>query len=313
MQKKYTAQDKMCDLISDEYQALQIISRFGLPLGVGDKSIQEVCEEHHVHTITFLAVVNFDNGHLPENELLESLSLLTLVDYLRNAHSYFFDFSLPMIRKKLIEAMNYADADSKIPMLIIRFFDEYVNEISVHMQHENEQMFPYVEALLNGVRSEVTIEMFAHQHRAVDDQHIANKLTELKNLIIKYYPETKQNNLLNSALYDILAIEQELASHCAIEDSILLPAARLVERKHPRHMSTKAVHPTEPLSAREKDVLVELVAGRSNKEIADVLCISTNTVITHRKNISRKLNIHSAAGLTIYAIVNNLVDINKLQ
>ena len=302
----------MYDFITSEQQALQLISRFGLPLGVGDKTIQEVCSEHRVHTQTFLAVVNYTLGMTAESIAFESLSLKTIIDYLRSAHSYFFDFSLPMIRKKLIEAMNYTGEESKIPMLIIRFFDEYVNEISVHMQHENEQVFPYVESLLNGEHPDITIEMFAHQHRAIDDQHIANKLSELKNLIIKYYPETKQNNLLNSALYDILAIEQELAAHCDIEDHILLPAVRMLEKKRPHKSVQKSVE-TEPLSEREKDVLVELVGGRSNKEIADVLNISTNTVITHRKNISRKLNIHSPAGLTIYAIVNNLVDINKLQ
>jgi regulator of cell morphogenesis and NO signaling len=50
-----------------------------------------------------------------------------------------------------------------------------------------------------------------------------------------------------------------------------------------------------------------------NKEIADHLCISTNTVITHRRNIARKLQIHSPAGLTIYAIVNGLVDISSAK
>ena len=51
----------------------------------------------------------------------------------------------------------------------------------------------------------------------------------------------------------------------------------------------------------------------TNKEIADHLCISTNTVITHRRNIARKLQIHSPAGLTIYAIVNHLVDISAVK
>ena len=108
----YSAQDKMCDLIAAEYTALQIISRFGLPLGVGDKTIQEVCEEHHVHTLTFLAVVNYKIGDPLESIPFDQLSLKTIVDYLRNAHSYFFDFSLPMIRKKLIEAMNYTGEES---------------------------------------------------------------------------------------------------------------------------------------------------------------------------------------------------------
>jgi regulator of cell morphogenesis and NO signaling len=69
----------------------------------------------------------------------------------------------------------------------------------------------------------------------------------------------------------------------------------------------------EALSDRERDVIVSLVQGMSNKEIADHLCISVNTVITHRRNIARKLQIHSPAGLTIYAIVNNLVDISSVK
>ena len=69
----------------------------------------------------------------------------------------------------------------------------------------------------------------------------------------------------------------------------------------------------EQLSDREKDVIVALVQGMTNKEIADHLFISINTVITHRRNIARKLQIHSPAGLTIYAIVNNLVDISSVK
>ncbi len=69
----------------------------------------------------------------------------------------------------------------------------------------------------------------------------------------------------------------------------------------------------EVLSDREKDVIVSVAQGMTNKEIANHLCISTNTVITHRRNIARKLQIHSPAGLTIYAIVNNLVDISSVK
>ena len=70
---------------------------------------------------------------------------------------------------------------------------------------------------------------------------------------------------------------------------------------------------SELLSDREREVIVALVQGMQNKEIADHLCISVNTVITHRRNIARKLQIHSPAGLTIYAIVNHLVDISSVK
>ena len=56
-----------------------------------------------------------------------------------------------------------------------------------------------------------------------------------------------------------------------------------------------------------------MVQGLTNKEIADKLFIAPNTVITHRRNIARKLQIHTAAGLTIYAIVNKLIDISSVE
>ena len=69
----------------------------------------------------------------------------------------------------------------------------------------------------------------------------------------------------------------------------------------------------EMLSVREKEIVVCVVKGMTNKEIAGNLFISIHTVITHRRNIAKKLQIHSSAGLTIYAIVNNLVDISEVK
>lgn len=67
------------------------------------------------------------------------------------------------------------------------------------------------------------------------------------------------------------------------------------------------------LSQREKEIVGCIVKGMTNKEIAEKLFISVHTVITHRRNITRKLQIHSAAGLTIYAIVNKLVELNEVK
>lgn len=67
------------------------------------------------------------------------------------------------------------------------------------------------------------------------------------------------------------------------------------------------------LSPREKDVIIGVVKGLSNKEIADSLNVSTHTVMTHRRNIASKLQIHSPAGLTIYAIVSHLVNLDEVK
>ncbi len=69
----------------------------------------------------------------------------------------------------------------------------------------------------------------------------------------------------------------------------------------------------EELSSREKEILVCVAKGMLNKEIADKLCLSIYTVITHRKNITRKLGIKTVAGLTLYALLNGLIDSSSVQ
>ncbi|GHV13422.1 helix-turn-helix transcriptional regulator [Bacteroidia bacterium] len=69
----------------------------------------------------------------------------------------------------------------------------------------------------------------------------------------------------------------------------------------------------EELSDREKEILISVVKGMSNKEIAEYHNISIHTAITHRRNITRKLKVHSISGLTIYAIINKLVDISEIK
>jgi DNA-binding NarL/FixJ family response regulator len=68
----------------------------------------------------------------------------------------------------------------------------------------------------------------------------------------------------------------------------------------------------QTLSTREKEIVVCVVKGMTNRAIADSLFLSAHTVITHRRNIARKLQIHSASGLTVYAIVNKLIELKEV-
>lgn len=297
----YAGQERMCDLIDRNYHLLQVIARFGISPGFGDKTVAEVCADYRVDVTTFLAVVQriFDPGA----ELkIEQISVRTLTDYLRNAHRYFLDFRLPAIRRKLIESVNCTQHD--VAFAIMRYYDEYVAEVIKHLNYEEQTVFPYVEALLSGSRqNDYSIAVFRSQHDRIEEQ-----LRELKNIIIKYYPSGTSNEL-NDVLYDIYTCEQELRSHNDIENDLFVPAVERLASEQP----TPESEPQQELSMREKEIIVCVVKGLTNKEIAEELCISTHTVITHRRNIASKLQIHSTAGLTIYAIVNNLVELSEIQ
>ena len=226
-QHKYRATDKMSDLICDNYSLLMVMSRFGLSLGFGDKNVKDVCEAQNVDYRTFLAVANFiSEEQYSYGSDDNSFSIPALMDYLKRAHAYFLDFNLPAMRRKLIEAID-CSKDNDVAYLILKFFDEYAKEVRRHMEYENEAVFTYVEQLLQGrLSDEYDIATFASKHNQID-----SKLKELKNIIIKYYPEKENNNLLNAVLFDIFNCEQDLASHCQVEDYMFVPAVAQIEKR----------------------------------------------------------------------------------
>ncbi|AGB29411.1 response regulator containing a CheY-like receiver domain and an HTH DNA-binding domain [Prevotella dentalis DSM 3688] len=311
----YEPDDKLISIIRDNYNTLQSLGSFGINLGFGDKTVKEVCEDQDVDTYTFLAVVNYTINGYRDYDDADRLSIPTLLQYLKASHAYYLDFQLPFIRKALTDAL---DENDNLARLIMKLYDEYAHSIRNHMQYEEKTVFPYVEALGQGnAPTNYDIETFSKHHNQTDQ-----KLKELKNIIIKYLPsDGLHNNQLSAALYDIYNCEQWLMEHAEVEDEILIPAIRRLEMKSKQsdvsvkisNMINHNAESQETLSDREKDVIVALVQGMTNKEIANHLCISINTVITHRRNIARKLQIHSPAGLTIYAIVNNLVDISTVK
>ncbi|MDE6265807.1 MAG: helix-turn-helix transcriptional regulator [Muribaculaceae bacterium] len=301
----------MRDIISDNHLILMVMTRFGISLGFGDKSVEEICAETNTDTDTFIAVANFISG---KPYSLEKVDVASLIDYLKRAHSYFLDFNLPHIRREIIESIDCSGRD-QVAMLILKFFDEYVTEVRNHMEYENSRVFTYVESLLRGEKNpDYNIKIFAGKHH-----HIETRLKELKDIIIRYYPQ-QSSDRLNATLFDIINCEQDLKSHCLVEDRIFVPVVEKVE-----HIAETVIqynndsgdnsHPNESdsLSPREKEIVGCVARGMSNKEIADTLCVSINTVTTHRRNIATKLGIHSPVGLAIYAIVNKMVDINNLH
>lgn len=297
----FQSNNKMCDLMGvvgtpygSDGQVLQLLNRFGISMGVGEKTIAAVCDEQDIDCETFLAIVNYAINKEIQSE--PQIDIDTLHRYLENAHAYFLNFQLPRIRQELLQALNLAQGENRVPLMIIQYFDEYVQEIRAHIEHEKEHSY--------------------EQHE-YDDKHVAAKARELKNLIIKYYPKDQETKgerheghmqLLYAVLHDLHHFEQELALHCAIEDEIMLPAITK-KRKSTQMQSKSNATEMDELSAREIEVLKQVALGMSNKEIADVLCLSAHTVMSHRKNIVRKLGIHTTAGLTIYAVVNNIIEL----
>ncbi|MDD4991304.1 MAG: hemerythrin domain-containing protein [Paludibacter sp.] len=228
-QHKFSANEKMTNLIKEDHTLLLVISRFGLSLGFGNKTVKEVCDSNGIDCETFLAVVNFlSESNFEVETLNENLDLKSVINYLQNAHSYFIDFKLPAIRSKLLQAVETPEQTLPYGEIFLKFFDEYVLEVKKHMAYENKVVFPYVLNLLNGKADEgYSISVFEDRHNEID-----SRLVELKNILIRYFPSKGSNHLLTEVLFDILSCEKDLASHNQVEDYLFAPAIEVVEQKY---------------------------------------------------------------------------------
>jgi regulator of cell morphogenesis and NO signaling len=213
----------MSDLICENYAMLLVMSRFGIALGFGERTIGEVCRQNGVDEKTFLTVVNMLLCDGYREEIDPSLSVTSLVAYLRNSHLYFLEFRLPAIRVKLKEAVDCEH--NAAGQAIIRYYDEYVAEVRKHMQYEEEKVFPYVDMLLGGKKQHYRIDIFSRQHNQVEA-----RLTELRDIIIKYLP-ARSSNELNSVLFDIFTCAKDLALHNRVEDDLFVPVIRALEQQ----------------------------------------------------------------------------------
>ena len=314
--KPYKASDRIRDIIDDDTRMLRVLSCFDIPFGSGSSTIADICDTCGIDCATFLAVSNIVSER--EGDTEAEVSLPTLLAYLRRSHSFISDFMLPEIKELLIRGLHRPEMNDAA-LLVLRFFDEYMAEVQSHIQYEESRIFGYVESLAAGTLArEVNIRDFASKHG-----DMTSKLRELKNLFVQHC-RMLNTPVLSRALADIYACGYDMERHCEVEDKLLIPAAERLEKR--LHESTKSniasmddscrvsmPESEDALSPRERDIVRLVSCGLSNKEIADRLCLSFHTVTTYRRNLSAKLNIHSSAGLTIYAILHHIIELKDVE
>ena len=221
----FTARDSVVDLIEHDYNVLTVLSRFSLPLGFGQKTIGELCEESGIHTDAFLLIINFLLTGEIDTAALSGVGPGDVVYFLHNSHDYYLSYKLPHIRANLIAALDGNHGD--INPIIIRFFDDYTTLVKKHFNYEEKVVFPYVRALSDGDSTDYSIDVFRRHH----DDEIEEKLGELKNIILRYY-STSMPFKMYDALADIYNCEDDLKSHARIENDILIPMISRIERSH---------------------------------------------------------------------------------
>ena len=228
----------MADVIHMNYLLLPVINRFGIELGFGDKTVQEVCSQYQVNPSFFLDIVNayHDDSYFPR-EKMQAYPVELIVDYLLKTHDYYRSKFLPEIERMVEELIASCRGNCDKLNLIQSFYKKYKQELENHLKSEEDRFFPYVKALTEKENQGKSLQSIREQYRFSYDAHseehdnVVSKMLDLKNILIKYLPPYYDTIKCNNLLYWLFVFEEDLKDHERLEDIILLPALRKIEQQ----------------------------------------------------------------------------------
>lgn len=224
----------MADIIHQNHHTLPVIQRFGINFGFGDKTIEEVCASNKVDLDFFLEIINafIDKEYFPQQRL-QSFSVSLTVNYLKKTHENYLSEKIPFIENLIDELISNSGKEQAKFMLLKKFFKEYKEEFTAHIRREDELVFPYAlsveKAFLNNNPNDLP-NSYSMKNFIGEHDNIEIKLTDLKNIIIKYLPPTGNNNLCNSILNELFELEKDLNEHSRIEEKIMVPKVLEMEK-----------------------------------------------------------------------------------
>ena len=225
----FSEKSKLYEMIADNPKLLQVLPRFGIQLGFGDHSIAEVCQSNGVDTQLFLLICNcyIEPKFSVHPNDLETINMNGLLPYLLASHRYYLDERFPHIEEHLCHIIKAGGP--KYGNMLKHFYTEYKQEVEKHFKYEEEVVFPYIKALLNGQESpNFCIDQFRDNHSNIEDT-----LEDMMNLLIKYLPGDILPKERIEISTDIIELSADLISHSLIEDQILIPFVETLESRKP--------------------------------------------------------------------------------
>ena len=227
MRQKYTTQMSVSDLIDIDYSLLQVISRMGLSLKYAGLPVSEACRNSGVDPDTFILICNVYSfpDHVPSESELEKGNIKGIIGYLHRSHLYYTGRALRTLEAsfdRLVESF-----DERQKKVVLKFFNDYRDELDKHFAYEEEVVFPYVESLLRGTArdSEYSIEQFEEHHENVEE-----KLEDMKNIVMRYLPGDCSDELKIMVLLAIYHLHDDLRRHTYVENNILVPVVSRLEQ-----------------------------------------------------------------------------------
>lgn len=218
-----TSETKLCDVILDEPSVITVINRFGIALGVGDKSVKEICRQKGIDTNFFLTILNayIYESFFPENGF-DSFGAQEIIGYLEKTNQSYLRYQLPNIERHFKALIDHSDKNNNLPLLL-SLYNEVKDEMLKRIDNDNRHWFAEILRHEKGVApGQLTVEA-SDAHRAADS--IEDKLSDLKNMFVIHLRGDYDRNLCQAVLFAIISFEKDIRQNNRIRNHILYPLA----------------------------------------------------------------------------------------
>ncbi len=211
---------RLCDLVLIDPSLIPVINRFGIKLGLGDKSIAQLCEQYKLDSTFFTAILNtyIHKDYIPSDKFNTEYAS-QIIDYLRKTNASYERFLLPNIERHLNSFIERSDPSNANLLLLQKFFNLFKKELMERIADDNNIAFPKLKELSSLSKApSVALDCPSQQ-----DDSLAEKLADIKRIMIMHINGDYDENLCYAVLVAICNLEKDINNHNRIRNKILIP------------------------------------------------------------------------------------------
>ena len=212
---------KLSQIIIDDPTILSVLSRFGISLGVGDMTIEQICQQKKMNVVFFTTILNTfrDPDFFPE-KILYSFEAHLIVDYLKKTNQTYLQFQLPNIERHLHLLISKSDAQNSNLLIIMKFFSEVKAQLMKRIDDDKNRWFPEILALENSEGNKVESTVMAYDE---SNDSIEDKINDLISMFVVHLTGDYDINLGQAVLLALDSLKKDIAQNNRIRKRILMP------------------------------------------------------------------------------------------
>lgn len=220
---------QMSEVVEAHTSLIPVINRLGIRLGLKDKSIRQVCEEHHLDTDFVLIIINtfLHEEYFPEKRL-KAFHLSQIIDYLHKTNQYYLRNQLPNIARHLEAFIAKSNSGNTTLVLIGKFFRSFKEQLTAQIEKEEQEWFPYCLELAASLPAYSDGEAVPPAEE--EEESTEALLVDLKSIMIKHLSGEYNENLCYAVIFAISSLEKDMKQHNRIRCRILQPMVRRMEQ-----------------------------------------------------------------------------------